>query len=185
MDNLRKIWQDQPSLDSFCKLNCLVIQRCKKLLSIFPWNMLQRLQKLEKLEVVYCESVQRISELRALNYGDACAISVAQLRETLPICVFSLLTSLKLRSLPRLKCFYPGVHISEWPMLKYLDISGCAELEILASKFLSLGETHVDGQHDSQTQQPFFSFDKVLSLNHVHVVVECRLYLGGVDRFSK
>ncbi|GAY54355.1 hypothetical protein CUMW_156120, partial [Citrus unshiu] len=118
-------------------------------------------KKLEKLEVVYCESVQRISELRALNYGDACAISVAQLRETLPICVFSLLTSLKLRSLPRLKCFYPGVHISEWPMLKYLDISGCAELEILASKFLSLGETHVDGQHDSQTQQPFFSFDKV------------------------
>lgn len=185
MDSLRKIWQDQLTLGSFNKLSYLGIQQCNKLLNIFPWNMLQRLQKLEKLEVFYCESVQHISELRALNCWDARAMLLAQFRETIPSFVFPHLTSLKLRSLPRLKCFYPGVHISEWPMLKYVDISGCAKLEVFASEFLSPGETHVDTQHDSQTQRPFFSIDKVLSLNRAHVVVECRLHLDGFDRFSK
>lgn len=71
MRKLKKIWQEQLTSDSFCKLNYLGILYCHKLLNIFHWNMLERLQKLEDLRILYCNSVQEISEPRALRGGAA------------------------------------------------------------------------------------------------------------------
>lgn len=123
--------------------------------------MLERMQNLEKLEVFYCDSVREISELQMLDREDTHASKVAQLRETVPNFPFPHLTSMKLHSLPRLRSFYPGVHISEWPRLKNLYLSGCSRVEIFASEFLSPQEIHSDGHCDLQTQQPFFYVDKV------------------------
>lgn len=113
--------------------------------------MLGRLKKLEKLEVLNCDSVLEILE-----------VTDAQVGEAVPSFVFPQLTSLTLRSLPKLRSFYPGVHISSWPLLKRLEVTGCAEVEILASEFLSLRETDGNSQHDMQiTPQPLFFVDTV------------------------
>ncbi|KAH9689682.1 hypothetical protein KPL70_015594 [Citrus sinensis] len=161
MDSLRKLWQDELSLHSFYNLKFLGVQKCNKLLNIFPCNMLERLQKLQKLQVLYCSSVREIFELRALSGRDTHTIKAAPLRESDASFVFPQLTSLSLWWLPRLKSFYPQVQISEWPMLKKLDVGGCAEVEIFASEVLSLQETHVDSQHNIQIPQYLFFVDKV------------------------
>ena len=70
---------------------------------------------------------------------------------------FRLLTKLELWVLPRLKSFYPGSYILEWPVLKTLDVLGCNEVEILASQVLSHGE----GGHEIPTGQPLFLVEKV------------------------
>lgn len=123
--------------------------------------MLERLHKLQKLQVLYCNSVREILELRALNGRDTNTIKAAPLRESNASFVFPQLTSLSLWWLPGLKSFYPRVQISEWPMLKKLDVGGCAEVEIFASEVLSLQETHVDSQHNIQIPQSLFFVDKV------------------------
>ena len=42
--------------------------------------------------------------------------------------------------LPRLKCFYPEMHTSEWPILKDMVVGVCLEVDILAKiKTLPLG----------------------------------------------
>lgn len=161
MDNLRKIWHDQLNLDSFCKINYLGIRNCNKLLNIFPWNMLQRLQKLRWLFIGNCDSVEEIVELQVLSDDDSCAITAAQLNETIPSCVLPQLISLTLSSLPSLKSFYPGVHISEWPMLKKLEVMECAEVQLFASEFRSPHETNVHSQRHIKIPQPLFCVDKV------------------------
>ncbi|KAH9735574.1 Disease resistance protein [Citrus sinensis] len=160
MDNL-KIWQEKLTLDSFCNLYYLRIENCNKLSNIFPWSMLERLQNLDDLRVVCCDSVQEIFELRALNGWDTHNRTTTQLPETIPSFVFPQLTFLILRGLPRLKSFYPGVHISEWPVLKKLVVWECAEVELLASEFFGLQETPANSQHDINVPQPLFSIYKI------------------------
>lgn len=160
MDNL-KIWQEKLTRDSFCNLYYLRIENCNKLSNIFPWSMLERLQNLDDLRVVCCDSVQEIFELRALNGWDTHNRTTTQLPETIPSFVFPQLTFLILRGLPRLKSFYPGVHISEWPVLKKLVVWECAEVELLASEFFGLQETPANSQHDINVPQPLFSIYKV------------------------
>ncbi|KAH9755549.1 putative disease resistance protein [Citrus sinensis] len=122
MDNLRKIWHHQLALDSFTKLKDLDVEYCDQLLSIFPSNMLRRLERLEHLAVSECGSIEEIVEI-----SSNCTV------ETAPGVVFRQLTSLKLHWLPRLKSFCPGIHISGWLVLKNLDVFECDKFETFSS----------------------------------------------------
>ncbi|RVW88155.1 hypothetical protein CK203_042935 [Vitis vinifera] len=46
--------------------------------------------------------------------------------------VFPKITLLSLRNLPQLRSFYPGAHSSQWPLLKYLTVEMCPELDVFA-----------------------------------------------------
>jgi hypothetical protein len=48
--------------------------------------------------------------------------------------VFPKVTLLLLCKLPKLKWFYQGVHTSEWPLLKHLEVYGCDQIEIFLQK---------------------------------------------------
>ncbi|KAK4849774.1 hypothetical protein QYF36_000692 [Acer negundo] len=74
---------------------------------------------------------------------------------------FPRLTLLRLAKLLRLQSFYPMVHISEWPMLKKLQIWNCDRIEISASKILSFQLTDGESQHDMSMGQPLLLLDKV------------------------
>ncbi|TXG73903.1 hypothetical protein EZV62_002482 [Acer yangbiense] len=234
MDRLRKIWHHQLTSDSFCKLESLGVCYCHKLLVVFPSNMLGRLQKLEKLCLRNCSSLDEIFEPQASGCGKTQAITATQLRELelndLPklkhvwnmdsqgllsfpnllsikvegcdslksifpasvgrnllhleelwierCCMveeifakeervnevvprFPRLTFLKLGRLSRLQSFYPMVHISEWPMLKKLQIWNCDKVAISASKFLSFQVTDGESQHEMPMGQPLLLLDKV------------------------
>ncbi|KAF2306983.1 hypothetical protein GH714_023013 [Hevea brasiliensis] len=51
--------------------------------------------------------------------------------------VFPHVTYLRLQALPELRSFYPGLHISEWPSLKKLEVNGCHKVEIVALDYHS------------------------------------------------
>ncbi|KAK0584633.1 hypothetical protein LWI29_016412 [Acer saccharum] len=100
--------------------------------------------------------------------------------KAVPKLVFPRLTLLKLVYLPRLRVLYPGLYISEWPMLKTLRIWGCKKVEKLTSEFQSLQENHGETQHQNfSIQQQLFIVDKVafpnledLSLEWNYIVKE-------------
>ncbi|XP_044462368.1 uncharacterized protein LOC123193436 isoform X2 [Mangifera indica] len=139
-DHLVKLWNDEVCLDSFCKLNRVFLHFCKRLVSVFPSNMLGSHQKLEYLEVENCDSVEEIFEILEKNSG--MVEEIVPKEEAIPRFVFSKLTWLNLQMLPSLKSFYPEIHISEWPDLKVLKVHGCNNVRILASELLSTRESH-------------------------------------------
>ena len=74
--------------------------------------------------------------------------------------VFPRITSLSLKSMPKLKCFYSGKHTLEWPSLKSFATSECDKVKIVASNELSLTDTDELGDH-VPVQQPLFLNEKV------------------------
>ncbi|TXG59187.1 hypothetical protein EZV62_017016 [Acer yangbiense] len=162
MDNMRKIWHHQLTPASFSKIDSFEVYDCHNLLNVFPSNMLGRLQKLEELVVSNCKSVEVIFEELDIS---SCMVEENVAKEdvkAVPKLVFPRLTRLKLADLPRLRVLYPGLYISEWPMLKTLRIWGCKKVEKLTSEFQSLQENHGETQHQKfSIQQPLFIVDKV------------------------
>ncbi|XP_031270714.1 uncharacterized protein LOC116129101 [Pistacia vera] len=147
-DELVKIWDDQISLDSFCKLKNVLVYFCKRLVSVFPSNMLGRHQKLEYLEVQNCDSVEEIFQV--LEKRSREVEEIVDKEEAVPKFVFSNLAELSLQMLPSLKSLYPKMHISEWPNLIKLNVHGCDNIEIFASEFSGIRGTH------GESQQPLF-----------------------------
>ncbi|XP_044467301.1 uncharacterized protein LOC123197194 isoform X2 [Mangifera indica] len=145
---LVKLWNDQVSLDFFCKLNRVFVHFCKRLVSVFPSNMLGSHQKLECLEVQNCDSVEEIFEVLEKSSG---MVDVIVAKEgTIPRFVFSKCMLLNLQTLPSFKSFYPEIHISEWPVLEVLKVQGCDNVEIIASELMSIQGSYGD------SQQPLF-----------------------------
>ncbi|XP_044497328.1 uncharacterized protein LOC123219428 isoform X1 [Mangifera indica] len=143
-DQLLKLWDNQVSLDSFGKLVRVTVRFCKRLVSVFPSNMLGSHQKLEFLEVQNCESVEEIFEVLEKSFGMVGGILAKE--ETIPSFVFSKLIWLNLQMLPSLKSFYPEKHISEWPDLEGLKVHGCNNVKIIASESLSIPGSDGDSQ---------------------------------------
>ena len=80
--------------------------------------------------------------------------------ETTTEFVFPRITSVSLKLLPKLKCFYPEKHTSKWPSLKESTICKCNEVRIVASNELSFPNTDGLGHH-VPVQQPQFCVEKV------------------------
>ncbi|PPS07533.1 hypothetical protein GOBAR_AA13115 [Gossypium barbadense] len=74
MGKCRKIWHDKLTKDSFHELTFLEVEQCDKLLNVLPIDMVERLEKLEGLEISKCESVEEIIGLaddRGLNSNES------------------------------------------------------------------------------------------------------------------
>ncbi|KAL5844625.1 hypothetical protein ACOSQ4_010583 [Xanthoceras sorbifolium] len=159
MENMRKIWHHQLTLDSFSKIDFVEVSDCHNLMNVFPSNMLGRLQKLEELWVLRCNSLEEIFEEFKIS---SCVVEeIVAKEEAVPRFVFPQLTSLQLSDLPSLRSFYPGSYISEWPKLKMLRMWRCNKVKILTSQFLSLQKTPGEGQLENSIQGPLFIVDKV------------------------
>ncbi|XP_021281818.1 uncharacterized protein LOC110414745 isoform X3 [Herrania umbratica] len=162
MRGCRRIWQDQLTGNSFCKLNNIWVEGCGALLNIFPFNLMERLEELDKLQIVNCDSLEEIFEPQALiaNQSDAITATKSIVVETETKFVFPRVTYLRLDKLPKLKSFYSKRHVTEWPSLKKMEVIECDKVEIFASKCPCFEETHAASQVEISNQQPLFQVNE-------------------------
>ncbi|KAK8570827.1 hypothetical protein V6N13_103226 [Hibiscus sabdariffa] len=145
MDNLERLWADQLVEHSFSKLTSINLEDCPKLVNVFPLSMLTRLQRLERLKIFRCESVEEI-----ISEGGSSSNSSSGMPSLSPQFIqsfdFPNLTSLTLWELPNLKSIHHNKMLTmNWPSLKQMKVGECEKVEIL---FVNSGET--------SSQQPLF-----------------------------
>ncbi|XVF57351.1 hypothetical protein PTKIN_Ptkin06aG0198200 [Pterospermum kingtungense] len=123
LDNFTKIWHDQLVGDSFSKLNVLLLFKCNRLEYVFPFNMSKRLWNLEVFKVGFCDSLKEIIGPQVLNAYELHGLTATQsIEEISPHFVFPKLTVLEFGGLP-MKSFYCGIHTTEWPSLKKMEVT--------------------------------------------------------------
>ncbi|KAJ4721534.1 Disease resistance protein [Melia azedarach] len=167
--NVENIWHSQlPTLSVSClrSLTRLIVRKCHKLRYIFSPSMVRSFEQLQHLEICNCMALEEIIAREGA--------------ETATSFVFPQVTTLVLAKLPELRCFYPGVHTSEWPLLEKLDVRSCDKVKIFASELFSLNE---ESQiHNITVQQPLLLFEKVflnleelkLSGKDIAIIWQCK-----------
>ena len=116
-------------------------------------NMMERLEELETLQIVNCDSLEEIFEPQAvINQSDGVASAQSIVEGTMTKFVFPRVTHLRFDKLPKLKTFYSRIHATEWPSLRKMEVIECHNVQIFASDCPGLGETH---------QQPLFRVNEV------------------------
>ncbi|TXG71319.1 hypothetical protein EZV62_006254 [Acer yangbiense] len=145
LPKLKHVWNvDSQVILSYQNLHSISVQFYVSLKNLFPASVARGLVQLEELTIRRC----MMEEITAKD-------DTAEVEAVLRFC-FPRLTKLKMWNLSRLKSFYPGSYISEWPVLKTLEVRCCNEVEILASQVLSHGES----RHEIPTEQPLFLVGK-------------------------
>lgn len=115
MNNIEIIWSNQFVEHSILKLKSLEVNECKKLKSLFTWNVCRKLSCLVTLEIRSCDSLEEICCPMVINSVERTSIESKELRTTLI-------------SFEKLKC----MEVSKCQNLKYMF-----EKEIVEEK-----ETH-------------------------------------------
>ncbi|MBA0687349.1 hypothetical protein Goari_014895, partial [Gossypium aridum] len=153
MGKCRKIWHDKLTMGSFHELTFLVVEHCDKLSNVLPFDMVERLEKLETLQILECESVEEIIGLaddHGLNSNES-----IELKSTTKF-VFPQIRQLVLRKLPKLIGFYSKVHTTDWPLLKLLEVCECSKVDTFAGEYINFRETQGENQPVISVQQPLF-----------------------------
>ncbi|XP_022719742.1 uncharacterized protein LOC111277593 [Durio zibethinus] len=164
--NMKMIWHNQLSVNSFCKLETMLVEHCNELFAIFPFDLLTTFQGLQTLQVSGCGSVEHIFELQRLNMKETHVVA-AQLRElyvfNLPklknvrnedpqgILTFQNLNVVWVKNCWSLKHVLPASVARVLPQLKDLRVSSYAVEEIVSK---------TEGWETSVTN---FEFDEVSS----------------------
>ncbi|KAG7968672.1 hypothetical protein I3843_08G165800 [Carya illinoinensis] len=141
---IKHVWSKDPqTILRFQNIQEINAQKCASLKSLFPTSIDGCLKQLKKIRINDC-GVEEI-------VGDECGEAVGR---TL-VFVFPQVTSLDLANLPRLECFYKGVHISKWPILESMSIEGCEKVEVFASGLVNEETVEERKSHISIKQSLF------------------------------
>ncbi|KAI5336368.1 hypothetical protein L3X38_015635 [Prunus dulcis] len=126
-------------------LDCVIMDSCHNLKNIFPASVAKGLQQLSELYVQNCGILEEIVAKEGV--------------ETTPTeeFVFPKVTFVQLQYLPQLRSFYPGLHVSKWPLLKSLRFVECGKVEIFTSEYSRFHEILYSG---TPIKQPFLLADK-------------------------
>ncbi|KAK5787200.1 hypothetical protein PVK06_041853 [Gossypium arboreum] len=120
--NVKRIWYNQLHTNSFSMLKELIVKECDVLLNIFPPFLLRVFQRLEKLIVTDCSSLEQVFQLQMQGLD---------IEET--YVVHSQLREMNLFRLPKLKHVwtkYPRRNIS-FGNLRHVIIFDCQSLKTL------------------------------------------------------
>ncbi|XP_044477789.1 uncharacterized protein LOC123205055 [Mangifera indica] len=145
--NCEILWDSQLVAISSCYQNLtrVILDGCEKLKYVFLSSMVKSFERLEHIEICNCSVLKEI---------------ISKGVEASKTFVFPRVTFLKLENLPELATFYPGVHTSEWPMLKELEVCNCDKIKIFTSEYMSFHDNN-EGQHDIWEKQSLFSVEKI------------------------
>ncbi|XP_044470963.1 probable disease resistance protein At4g27220 [Mangifera indica] len=121
----RKIWDNQLPSSSFQNLKELILQRCAMIKFVFPYTITKNLQQLQYLEIKDCIDLEEI-------------VATEEITEAAASFVFPQVTVIKLGNLPELATFCRGIHTSEWPKLKQLEVRDCDKFKLFNSELNSL-----------------------------------------------
>ncbi|XP_050274696.1 uncharacterized protein LOC126717238 isoform X4 [Quercus robur] len=174
LPKLKCVWNKDPKgTFSFPNLQKISVWECESLKSLFPTSLARCLKQLEDLQIAEC-GIEEIIEQEEGAKEDARFM-------------FPKLTLLMLRQLPKLKWFYRGVHTSEWPLLKTLEVSGSNEIQIFASKEFRIEEPDEQSQLETSIQQPLFLVEEVAfpSLKTLTIKHMENLKIIWHDQFAK
>ncbi|XP_058007404.1 uncharacterized protein LOC110653611 isoform X2 [Hevea brasiliensis] len=120
----RHVWNDDPQgILSFKNLKLLQVQNCSSLTNIFTLSMASGLVNLQHMELKRCCLVEHIITKEAEE-------EIAKDK-----IMFPSMKSLSLECLPNLSSFYSARDFLKCPSLKRIDMVGCPNMELLASKF--------------------------------------------------
>ena len=148
LPKMKHVWNKDPQgIFSFQNLRKISVLECESLKSLFPASVARCLIELEDLQIENCG-------VKEIVLREDVAEAAARF-------VFPKVTLLQLRKMPILKWFFWGVHTSEWPLLKQLEVTGCDQIELFASKFSSFQETVEQSQVEPSIQQPLFLVQEV------------------------
>ena len=148
LPRLKRVWNKDPQETfSFQNLQEIEVMGCESLTTLFPTSVAKCLKQLEDLRIAEC-GIEEIIEQEEGAKEDVRF-------------VFPKLTLLLLQQLPKLKWFYRGVHTSEWPLLKTLEVSGSNEIQIFASKEFRIEEPDEQSRLETSIQQPLFLVEEV------------------------
>ncbi|XP_030957693.1 disease resistance protein At4g27190-like [Quercus lobata] len=143
LPKMKQVWNKDPQgIFSFQNLQEISVWECESLQSLFPASVARFLMQLEDLRIEDC-GVKEI-------------VSREEIAKAAARFVFPKVTLLVLRKLPKLKWFCRGLHTSEWPLLKKLEVRACDQVEIFTSKILNFQETIEQSQLETSIQQPLF-----------------------------
>ncbi|XP_044500416.1 probable disease resistance protein RF9 isoform X2 [Mangifera indica] len=122
--NCEILWDSQLVATSSCYQNLtnLILNGCGKLQYVFLSSMVKSFEQLRYIEICNCNVLKEI---------------ISKGVEANKTFVFSRVTFLKLENLPELTTFYPGVHTSEWPVLKMLEVYNCGKIKTFTSEYMS------------------------------------------------
>ncbi|KAB2612301.1 disease resistance protein [Pyrus ussuriensis x Pyrus communis] len=135
-------------------LNSVEIDSCDSLKNVFPASVAKDLKQLSKLEVENCSLME---EIVAREEGPQTAYEFG----------FPKVTSIEFDNLPRLRNFYPGLHVSNWPSLNLLRFTKCGGVKIFAAEFSTYQDKFELGM------EPFFLIEKGKSfLNLEHLLLD-------------
>ncbi|XP_044477764.1 uncharacterized protein LOC123205033 isoform X2 [Mangifera indica] len=145
--NCEILWDSQLGTTSSCyqNLTSLILNGCGKLQYVFLSSMVKCFERLEHIEICNCSVLKEI---------------ISKGVEANKTFVFPRVTFLKLENLPELATFYPGVHTSEWPVLKELEVCNCDKIKIFTSEYMSFHDNN-EGQNDIREKQSLFLAEKI------------------------
>ncbi|KAK2640675.1 hypothetical protein Ddye_028470 [Dipteronia dyeriana] len=175
MKNLEMIWHNQLADDSFGNLKSMEVKSCKKLSTIFRFNMLERSTRLEWLMVKQCISLKVMFDLQDVDLEESShSVISSQLREIktdyLPkmrhIWSKDPKGKLSLQNLNKvviggcrsLKNLFPASIVRNLSQLEQLHISSCGVEEIVA-----------EGEGEDLEAVTRFNFPRVTTLEFLKV----------------
>ncbi|XP_057990604.1 uncharacterized protein LOC131172985 [Hevea brasiliensis] len=153
MSNLERIWHNQLAGGSFCMLNSMIVEDCENLHTLFPSNDLRRFQKLERLDLTSCDSLEEIYQLPEFNAEDESFAIDLNLR------------FMKIRYLKNLKNLFLASVAQNLLLLEKLSVYSCGVKAIVAKA-------------EGAKAAPSFVFSKLLSLDLTNLQDIRRFYPG-------
>ncbi|KAF5463494.1 hypothetical protein F2P56_019401, partial [Juglans regia] len=143
--------KDPQTILRFQNLQRIHVSKCASLNSLFLASIGTCLKQLKQIRISDCGVLEEIVEAEG---GETVGRML--------VFEFPQVTSLVLENLPRLKCFYKGLYISKWPMLKKMSIEECEKVEVLFALGLVSSEKTVEERQYSQMsiKQPLFWVDE-------------------------
>ncbi|XP_039162935.1 uncharacterized protein LOC120286099 [Eucalyptus grandis] len=168
-----ELWNNKILVESFCCLKVLKVKQCHNLINVIPSFMWRRLlhhaesltvEKCPRLRNLFTTSMAKsLGQLRYLGLNGCgemeyiVAKEEEKPEEETDKIVIPQIVTLYLHSMPRLRSFCQGKHISEWPSLKEFTVKDCEAVKVI------LGDANCRKLEGSvPTQQPLLLVEKVI-----------------------
>ncbi|XP_048136668.1 probable disease resistance protein At4g27220 [Rhodamnia argentea] len=143
---LMKIWPNELSEKSFCKLASITVRDCENLSHIFPSTLIERFQSLKMIEVVKCTSLEALMEhvpvnskerqkhlvslkLKEVKLWDLPRLNALVPSSTKAMLGLSSLTNVSLRCCHSLRFLFTNDTSRTLDKLEKLEVSGCNNMQ--------------------------------------------------------
>lgn len=88
LDSVEELWSNQLATSQFGKLKSLRVDKCHKLVNIFPSDMQTQFPNLEKLEVEKCDSLEHVWDFHGVQIRNLKSVHVYECPNLKNMCSF-------------------------------------------------------------------------------------------------